>query len=223
MESPVYDLIIGNVCNVRAPGDPDPDWKPALAVVTRQQTKLKGKPYPKLCVPNIVKDDINPDDLREAQLADDSLKRYRDYASKFDTFHSKRGSVKWMTRNGLLYREYTSKDDKAFLQLVVPTPFRNIVMKLAHESIMSGHLATRRSVDRVLSEFYWPGVQSDVKRFCQSCDVCQRTVSKGKVTRVPLESMPFIDEPFHRVAVDLIGPLHPVTVKSRKGIDISLP
>ena len=218
MESPVYDLIIGNVCNVRAPGDPDPNWKPALAVVTRQQTKLKGKPYPKLCVPNIVKDDISPDDLREAQLADDSLKRYRDYASKFDTFHSKRGSVKWMTRNGLLYREYTSKDDKAFLQLVVPTPFRNIVMKLAHESIMSGHLATRRSVDRVLSEFYWPGVQSDVKRFCQSCDVCQRTVSKGKVTRVPLESMPFIDEPFHRVAVDLIGPLHPVTDKGNRYI-----
>ena len=37
-----------------------------------------------------------------------------------------------------------------FLQLVIPTPFRNIVMKLAHESIMSGNLATKRSVDRVL-------------------------------------------------------------------------
>ena len=37
--------------------------------------------------------------------------------------------------------------------------------------------------------------------------MCQRTVSKDKVTRVPLESMPFIDEPFHRIAVDLIGPV----------------
>ena len=83
---------------------------------------------------------------------------------------------------------------------------------------MSGHLATRRTISRVLSEFHWPGIQADVKRFCQSCDVCQKTVPKGKVTKVPLQQMPFIDEPFRRVAVDLIGPLHPPTDKGNRYI-----
>ena len=68
-------------------------------------------------------------------------------------------------------------------------------MKLAHESIMSGHLAVSRTTARVQSEFYWPGINSDIRRFVQSCDVCQRTISKGKVSKVPLDKIPLIDEP----------------------------
>ncbi|CAC5422122.1 unnamed protein product [Mytilus coruscus] len=45
--------------------------------------------------------------------------------------------------------------------------------------------------------------------FCQSCDICQRIVPKRKIGKVPLQSMPLIDESFKRVAVDLIGPLFP--------------
>ena len=56
-----------------------------------------------------------------------------------------------------------------------------------------------------------PGVQADTKRYCRSCDICQRTVPKGRVCEVPLEKMPLIDEPFRRVAVDKVGPITPVT------------
>ena len=37
MESPVYDLIVGNVDNVREPGKPDPDWKPVQTVETIEE------------------------------------------------------------------------------------------------------------------------------------------------------------------------------------------
>ena len=97
------------------------------------------------------------------------------------------------------------------MQLVVPLKYRNLVLKLAHESIMAGHMGIARTVSRVLSEFFWPGVQADTKRYCRSCDICQRTIPKGKVKKVPLGKMPLIDEPFKRVAVDIIGPLCPVT------------
>ena len=40
-----------------------------------------------------------------------------------------------------------------------------------------------------------------------SCDICHRTIPKGKVTRVPLGEMPLIDTPFERIAVDLVGPI----------------
>ena len=42
-----------------------------------------------------------------------------------------------------------------------------------------------------------------------SCDVCQRTVKRGSVRKVPLGSMPLIDTPFKRVAVDIVGPIAP--------------
>ena len=48
-------------------------------------------------------------------------------------------------------------------QVVVPNGLRNKVMALAHDSILGGHLGTKRTVDKVLSNFFWPGVGSDVK------------------------------------------------------------
>ncbi|GFO01376.1 gypsy retrotransposon integrase-like protein 1 [Plakobranchus ocellatus] len=79
---------------------------------------------------------------------------------------------------------------------------------VAHNSITGAHLGIRRTKDKVLSNFYWPGVDGDVTRYCRSCDVCQRTVKKGTVPRVPLEKVPLIDTPFKRVAIDLVGPIN---------------
>ena len=54
---------------------------------------------------------------------------------------------------------------------------------------MSGHIAIKKTMDRVLTEFFffffffffgfflfcfWPGVCGDLSRFCISCDICQR-------------------------------------------------
>ena len=74
---------------------------------------------------------------------------------------------------------------------------------------MSGHLGIKKTMDRVLTEFFWPGVCGDVSRFCKSCIICQRTIQKGRVTKVPLGKLPLIDTPFKRVAVDIVGPIEP--------------
>ena len=86
----------------------------------------------------------------------------------------------------------------------VPKDFRDHVMKLAHESIVGGHLGARKTADRITSSFHLPGVIRDVTRFCRSCDICQRVAPKGKITRVPFGEMLLMEEPFSRVAVDLI-------------------
>ena len=62
-------------------------------------------------------------------------------------------------------------------------------------------------LDTVVSEFFWPGVCGDVARFCKSCDICQRTIRNGRVTKVPLGKLPLIDTPFKRVSVQLVGPI----------------
>ncbi|GFN87540.1 gypsy retrotransposon integrase-like protein 1 [Plakobranchus ocellatus] len=94
-------------------------------------------------------------------------------------------------------------------QAVLPKPLREYVMSVAHDSITGAHLGIRRMKDKILSNFYWPGVDGDVTRYCRSCDVCQRTVKKGTVSRVLLEKVPLIDTPFKRVAIDLVGPINP--------------
>ena len=96
-------------------------------------------------------------------------------------------------------------------QVVVTKSLRSQVLKLAHCGLMAGHQGSKKTLDRILASFHWPGIHSDVPRFCQSCDVCQRTIQKGKVEKVPLEKMPIIEIPFHRVAVNLVGPIFPLS------------
>ena len=57
-------------------------------------------------------------------------------------------------------------------------------------------MGIKKTSDKILSNFFWPGLKDDVKRFFRSCDVCQKTVNKGQVSRVPLQITPVVDEPF---------------------------
>ena len=91
-------------------------------------------------------------------------------------------------------------------------------METAHNSMMGGHLGIKKTTNRILSSFYWPGLRKDVTRFCRSCDICQKTVPKGTIPKAPLENMPIIDVPFKRVAVDLVGPFHPLSEKGHRYI-----
>ena len=67
--------------------------------------------------------------------------------------------------------------------------------------------ASKRHWTELYLSFFWPGVCGDVAMFCKSCDMCQRTIQKGRVTKLPLGKMPLIDTPFKRVAVDIVGPI----------------
>ena len=91
-------------------------------------------------------------------------------------------------------------------------------MEVTHGSIMGGHMGIKKTTDKIQNTFYWRGIQGDVTRFCKSCDVCQKTVSKGSVPKVPLEKMTLIDKPFKRVAIDLVGHISPPSEEGHRYI-----
>ncbi|MCG8096943.1 MAG: DDE-type integrase/transposase/recombinase [Candidatus Thiodiazotropha endolucinida] len=206
MDDTLYDLVIGNI-----DGSKLPDMSHfSAAAVTRSQTRQDEKPYRKLKVPDqIINDDKEA--FKQAQVDDPTLENIRKRVVSGNKTVSRglnRGETRFIEKKGLAYREFT-KGNKVSFQLVVPQSFRGKVLKLAHETLMSGHMGIRKTLDRVVTEFYWPGICGDVARFCKSCDICQRTIQKGRVTKVPLGKMPLIDTPFKRVAVDIVGPIEP--------------
>ncbi|GFN94169.1 gypsy retrotransposon integrase-like protein 1 [Plakobranchus ocellatus] len=118
--------------------------------------------------------------------------------------------VSFEKERGIVYRRYEDLGRNVDVkQMVLHKPLREYVMSVAHDSITGAHLRIRRTKDKILSNFYWPGIDGNVTRYCRSCDVCQRTVKKGTLPRVPLEKVPLIDTPFKRVAIDLVGPINP--------------
>ena len=227
MVDPIYDLILGNIQGVR-PNEADrlgnrnvkdaqnQKLEEGHAVQTRSQSK-EGKSFQKLKVLKGL--EISKEEFKDEQKKDKSLSWIR---KKVETGEqkSKRDIVSWFgVKNELIYRYFKKQrtslgTEKIEKQLVVP----DTVIKLAHDSILGGHLGIKKTGDKIRLQFFWPGLQQDVKFHCLSCDLCQRTFPKGRVTKVPLEKMPLIETPFERVAIDLVGPIHPITKNKNRYI-----
>ncbi|XP_040070203.1 uncharacterized protein LOC115319763 [Ixodes scapularis] len=157
---------------------------------------------------------ITSTELSAKQREDSTLQRcFEEVGSKVAT---RSADIEFTLINGILFRRYKLPSKKEMEQLVVPSDLRDFVLKMAHEGILAGHQGIKRTTDRILEEFYWPGVQGDVTRFVKSCDTCQRTVPKHLVGRVPLGNMPVIETPFQRVAIDIVGPLSQTSEKGNR-------
>ena len=128
--------------------------------------------------------------------------------------------VSYEKRGGIRYRVRQKKDHVGDprKQILVPRSLREKVMGVAHNSLFGGHLGVKKTEDRIQTNFFWPGLHEDVTSFCRSCDVCQKTVARGSVPRALLGDMPLIDQPFKRVAIDLVGPIAPASDKEHRYI-----
>ena len=162
-----------------------------------------------LSFPLQVRQDKPSPEQRSVKLqdADESLSRPRSIA---DGAPSAAAGENFFRRDGLLYRRYSppgaDSDAHDIEQLVLPTELRPTVLKLAHDVPMAGHLGKKKTTDRILNRFYWSGLFRDVEKHCRSCGQCQK-LSTRKVKKAPLVPLPIMDEPFRRIAMDIVGPL----------------
>ena len=147
--------------------------------------------------------------LKQMQSEDESLQKYWD---RSDVLVKGQAEISFEVKSGILcpiYKHSFVHGGKPVKQVMVPKQLRPRIMKVAHGSTMGGHLGIKKTTDKIVSAFYWPGIQGDVTRFCKSCDVCQKTVNEGSVLKATLQKMPLIDKAFKRVAIDLVGPISP--------------
>ena len=114
----------------------------------------------------------------------------------------------YFLNNGVLMRKWTSPkmsrhdDWSSVFQVVVPSVYRHDVLQLAHDHCLAGHMGIKKTLDRVLRHFLWPGVKSDVVEHCRTCHVCQ-TISKPnqKIPPAPLHHIPAIGEHFEHILI----------------------
>lgn len=215
MRNPLYDLIIGNVKGMNDEYiDGVSEEEEVQAVLTRQGKIKEGMKISPLNVAKQMTSLVSKTDIMRLQKEDESLKVFFDKIGVIEETNGK--DIQFIEKAGLLYRTCLVFDRTVITQLVVPKSLRQEVIKLAHDSIMSGHQGIRRTRDRIFPRFWFPGLTAEVTRFCKSCDVCQRTISKGRVTKVPLGRMPLIETPFERVAIDLVGPIVPASERGNR-------
>ena len=96
-------------------------------------------------------------------------------------------------------------------QLVVPQEERRDMISRFHDSLFAGHLGVSRTVFRLQSRVYWPGLRKDVRTYLASCAVCPARKSPCP-RRAPMGHVA-VGRRWDRVAMDLLD----LSVTSAKG------
>ncbi len=118
----------------------------------------------------------------------------------------------FVVENGLLYCVAQRRGEKKRL-LVVPRAKTETVLQLAHAHPLAGHLGASNTTQRIRDRFHWPGLEAEVKQFCQACPMCQKT-SPRPPPPTPLIPLPIIEVPFERIRYPEAVPLRKATAKN---------
>ena len=215
LRDPLYQLIIGNILGARAPDDPDETWCVEAAAVTRSQARKSTESKPLRVAEATNQMAVTKDKLIQLQGEGPSLSKYM--TKEAPLIRNGKG-ISHIKREGILYRitKRVNAEKEKLKQILVLKDLRKKVMEVAHDTMQAGHMGVKKTEDRILNNFYWPGIHQDVVSFCMSCDVCQRMISKRSVAKVPLGKIPLMDLPFKRVAVDLIDLITPASDKGHR-------
>lgn len=82
----------------------------------------------------------------------------------------RREASKLVMRDGLLYRTTRKQSGDELYQLVLPSQYREQVLRSAHDDM--GHLGIERATDLLRDRFYWPKMANDVEQYVKNCGVC---------------------------------------------------
>jgi len=108
----------------------------------------------------------------------------------------------YMLQSGVLahvFRDSVSPPAAAVHQIVAPFVLRPRLIQIAHEIPAAAHLGIAKTTARLQRHFYWPGITTDIKEYCRTCDVCQKLGKGGPAPVAPLQSLPLVTEPFVRL------------------------
>jgi hypothetical protein len=90
------------------------------------------------------------------------------------------------------------------------------IIREMHDCPIGGHQGISRTLERIKLYTKWKGIEKDVKEYIKGCKVCQQ-VKMGKSEAQPLQITDTQDNPWDKIALDIVGPLN-VTTKGNRYI-----
>ena len=81
----------------------------------------------------------------------------------------------WRDHEGLLFRRAG-----AYAQPWLPESreLKHAAMASSHDTPMAGHFGQQKTLARLKTEFWWEGLEDDVRDYCSTCEACQRAKSR---------------------------------------------
>ena len=100
---------------------------------------------------------------------------------------------------GLLYKHVTDSGQK-FLALIIPKSWKHTVLVEAHDKL--GHHRNTHTYCLIKCQYYWKGMNKDIRKSTANCTLCCR--EKANIKVYPLQMMEIPDRPFDKISIDLV-------------------
>jgi len=103
--------------------------------------------------------------------------------------------------------------------LVLPETQERETIRLAHSSLMGGHLGVRKTMQRIANDFFFPRMKQKVTQYVKCCHLCQKTRGIKVRDRQPMQEMDVVtDYGFSDITVDFLGSKMPMTARKNQYI-----
>jgi hypothetical protein len=146
--------------------------------------------------------------LREEQMRDPEVRQVIDALTTANPEIAQPWTAKgYVINQGVLYH-YPQEGDDEEAQLVVPVHDRPRILKEFHDAPTAGHYGVARTLHKISSRYYWPGMRRYVTDYLKTCLECQR-YKPSNVKPAGLLQTPVLQQRMEVLSVDLFGPLPP--------------
>lgn len=113
----------------------------------------------------------------------------------------------YSTSNGLLFHKG---------RLVVPhdSALQHLIISEYHNTPVGGHAGIQRTLKRLSSTFYWPGLRASIRDFIHNCTTCQTVKPFNKAPQGLLQPLPIPGKIWDSISLDFITHLPPSSGKT---------
>ena len=144
-----------------------------------------------------------------------------DFGEIYKVLHTKNQAIPVNLRNKVQkfrledgYLIYTAGEQPRFC-IPHDAKIRLKILQELHDTPISGHLGFDKTYELLSRSFYWPKMDTTVRRFIASCDACQRNKGDNKLPAGLLQPLPIPTQNWQQVSIDLIVQLP----KTKTGYD----
>lgn len=91
-------------------------------------------------------------------------------------------------------------------KVVIPDSMKTMVMKFYHDSTLSAHWGIKKTIANITKHYTWETIFKDVKRYVQTCELCQLS-KPAQSKKIGLLNSTLPTHSMQRLHIDLFGPL----------------
>jgi hypothetical protein len=140
------------------------------------------------------------------QLLPEAKERIMEKAMLDDKY---RELCKQVSRDGNIDKNFAMINDLLCWKnrIYVPEGIRKRIIQSEHDLKVAGHFGRERTLELMSRNFYWVNMERDIRKYCNECDICQRTKAPRHAKHGLLHPLELACKPWTHINTDFITDL----------------